>query len=99
LIIYPLSFQEGQGSYFFSTKNQVFVGEWVDDMPKAGVYSEVDDPENPVPDRFHNNQFFLFIILFLLKRDSFYRPIYIAPLFFDQIEKSNIRFAKRHGKS
>jgi len=29
----------------------VFVGEWVDDMPKAGVYSEVDDPENPKPER------------------------------------------------
>ena len=33
-------------------KNQVFVGEWVDDMPKAGVYSEVDDPENPRPERY-----------------------------------------------
>jgi len=37
--------REGQGSYFFASKNKVFVGEWVDDMPKAGVYSEVEDPE------------------------------------------------------
>ena len=37
--------REGQGSYFFSAKNKVFVGEWVEDMPKAGVYSEVEDPE------------------------------------------------------
>lgn len=44
--------REGQGSYFFNQKNQVFVGEWVDDMPKAGVYSEVEDPENPRPERF-----------------------------------------------
>ncbi|KAL4490320.1 hypothetical protein ABPG72_004359 [Tetrahymena utriculariae] len=36
--------REGQGSYFFALKNQVFVGEWVDDMPKTGVYSEVEDP-------------------------------------------------------
>ena len=33
--------REGQGSYFFSQKNQIFIGEWVNDMPKAGVYSEV----------------------------------------------------------
>ena len=44
--------REGQGSYFFNQKNQVFVGEWVDDMPKAGVYSEVEDPENPRPERY-----------------------------------------------
>jgi hypothetical protein len=37
--------REGQGSYFFASKNKVFVGEWVDDMPKAGVYSEVEDPD------------------------------------------------------
>lgn len=36
--------REGQGSYFFAQKNKVFVGEWVDDQPKAGVYSEVEDP-------------------------------------------------------
>ena len=39
--------REGKGSYFYSSKNKIFVGEWVDDMPKAGVYSEVDDPDNP----------------------------------------------------
>ncbi len=27
------------------------MGEWVDDMPKSGVYSEVEDPENPRPER------------------------------------------------
>jgi len=37
--------REGQGSYFFASKNKVFVGEWVDDTPKAGVYSSVDDPD------------------------------------------------------
>jgi len=36
--------REGNGSYFFSSKNKVFVGEWVDDTPKAGIYSDVDDP-------------------------------------------------------
>ena len=43
--------REGQGSYYFMEKNQVYVGEWVDDIPKAGVFSEVDDNENPVPQR------------------------------------------------
>lgn len=36
--------REGQGSYFFAERNKIFVGEWVDDNPKAGVYSEVEDP-------------------------------------------------------
>ena len=25
-------------------KNKVFVGEWVEDRPSCGIYSEVDDP-------------------------------------------------------
>ena len=36
--------RQGQGSYFFCEKNKIFVGEWVDDTPKTGVYSEVEDP-------------------------------------------------------
>lgn len=45
--------REGQGSYFYHDKNKLFVGEWVNDQPKNGVYTEVDDdhaekrPENP----------------------------------------------------
>ena len=31
--------REGQGSYFFAERNKIFVGEWVADNPKAGVYS------------------------------------------------------------
>ena len=38
--------REGQGSYFFCEKNKIFVGEWVDDAPKTGVYSEVEDPNS-----------------------------------------------------
>jgi hypothetical protein len=37
--------REGQGSYFYSDKNKLFVGEWVDDQPKTGVYTEVEDEE------------------------------------------------------
>ncbi len=37
--------REGQGSYFYSQKNQVFIGEWVNDMPRAGIYSEVVQQE------------------------------------------------------
>eukprot|EP01017_Pseudomicrothorax_dubius_P014281 TRINITY_DN1668_c0_g2_i1.p1 TRINITY_DN1668_c0_g2~~TRINITY_DN1668_c0_g2_i1.p1 ORF type:complete len:395 (+),score=104.70 TRINITY_DN1668_c0_g2_i1:132-1316(+) len=39
--------REGQGSYFFAEKNKIFVGEWVNDMPKTGVYSEVEDSSAP----------------------------------------------------
>ena len=35
--------REGQGSYFYHDKNKLFVGEWVADQPKNGVYTEVDD--------------------------------------------------------
>lgn len=43
--------REGQGSYFYSLKNQIFVGEWVEDTPKTGVYSEVEDPTTIKPER------------------------------------------------
>lgn len=45
--------REGQGSYFYHDKNKLFVGEWVADQPKNGVYTEVEDenaerrPEHP----------------------------------------------------
>lgn len=35
--------REGQGSYFYAESNKLFVGEYVDDMPKCGIYSEVVD--------------------------------------------------------
>ena len=35
--------REGQGSYFYHDKNKLFVGEWVNDQPKNGVYTEVED--------------------------------------------------------
>jgi hypothetical protein len=37
--------KEGQGSYFYSSKNKIYIGEWVEDIPKCGVYSEVVDEE------------------------------------------------------
>lgn len=37
--------REGQGSYFFNATSKLYVGEWVDDAPKAGVYSEVENPQ------------------------------------------------------
>ena len=40
--------REGQGSYYFAEKNKLFVGEWVADQPKCGVYTEVED-EDAVP--------------------------------------------------
>lgn len=35
--------REGQGSYFFASKSKLFVGEYVNDMPKCGISSEVSD--------------------------------------------------------
>lgn len=37
--------REGSGSYFYAASGKVFVGEWVDDLPKAGVYTQ--SQENP----------------------------------------------------
>lgn len=37
--------REGQGSYFYSDKSKLFVGEWADDQPKTGVYTEVEDED------------------------------------------------------
>lgn len=39
--------KEGQGSYLFAEKNKLFVGEWVDDHPKCGIYTEVEDEDAP----------------------------------------------------
>ena len=45
--------KEGQGSYLFAEKNKLFVGEWVDDNPKWGIYTEVEDENAPKPGRPH----------------------------------------------
>ena len=37
--------REGQGSYFYAESNKLFVGEYVNDMPKCGIYSEVVDDQ------------------------------------------------------
>merc|ERR1719265_769698 len=42
--------REGSGSYFYSATGKVFVGEWVNDLPKAGVYTQAQpNPEQAVP--------------------------------------------------
>jgi hypothetical protein len=37
--------KEGSGSYFWVSTGKVLVGEWVDDIPKSGVYMKAG--ENP----------------------------------------------------
>jgi len=32
--------REGNGSYFYADKGKVFVGEWANDLPKAGIYTQ-----------------------------------------------------------
>lgn len=39
--------REGQGSYFYQESNKLFVGEYVNDMPKCGIYSQVIDDQTP----------------------------------------------------
>lgn len=47
--------REGQGSYFYAQKNKLFVGEYVEDMPKVGIYTEVDDgKQNSKEDKLRN---------------------------------------------
>lgn len=47
--------REGQGSYYYKEKAKMFVGEWVNDMPKAGVYTQVEDEElqSKIPEKKH----------------------------------------------
>ncbi len=42
--------REGQGSYFHAQKNKLFVGEYVEDIPKAGIYTEVADGSTGLPE-------------------------------------------------
>lgn len=53
--------KEGQGSYLFAEKNKLFVGEWVDDHPKCGIYTEVEDEDAaPRPSRPHfSDEYFM----------------------------------------
>lgn len=39
--------REGSGSYFYAESGKVFVGEWANDLPKAGVYTQA----NPNPEQ------------------------------------------------
>lgn len=39
--------REGSGSYFYADSGKVFVGEWANDMPKAGIYTQA----NPNPEQ------------------------------------------------
>eukprot|EP00933_Yihiella_yeosuensis_P042190 TRINITY_DN36725_c0_g1_i1.p1 TRINITY_DN36725_c0_g1~~TRINITY_DN36725_c0_g1_i1.p1 ORF type:complete len:399 (-),score=102.91 TRINITY_DN36725_c0_g1_i1:196-1392(-) len=38
--------REGSGSYFYAESGKVFVGEWADDLPKAGVYTQANPNPN-----------------------------------------------------
>lgn len=42
--------REGSGSYFYAATGKVFVGEWVNDLPKAGVFSQAQaNPAQSLP--------------------------------------------------
>ena len=37
--------KHGQGSYYYGEKNKIYVGEWVEDVPRCGVFTEVEDED------------------------------------------------------
>lgn len=40
--------REGSGSYFYGTSGKVFVGEWGNDQPIAGIYQQaIKNPSEP----------------------------------------------------
>jgi len=42
--------REGSGSFFYAQSGKVFVGEWANDLPKAGVYTQANpNPEQTTP--------------------------------------------------
>mmetsp|Transcript_5957 Transcript_5957/g.14142 ORF Transcript_5957/g.14142 Transcript_5957/m.14142 type:complete len:390 (+) Transcript_5957:36-1205(+) len=42
--------REGNGSFFYAASGKVFVGEWANDLPKAGVYTQASaNPEQAAP--------------------------------------------------
>lgn len=42
--------KEGPGEYFYKSRKKVYVGEWVNDVPKCGIYSDADFAEDVDPD-------------------------------------------------
>merc|ERR1719261_988004 len=42
--------REGSGSYFYAESGKVFVGEWAENLPKAGIYTQAyPNPEQATP--------------------------------------------------
>lgn len=42
--------REGSGSYFYAASGKVFVGEWANNLPKAGIYTQAHpNPEQATP--------------------------------------------------
>lgn len=37
--------KHGQGSFYYGSTGKIYVGEWVEDIPKCGVFTEVEDEE------------------------------------------------------
>ena len=35
--------KEGQGYYYYYQKGKIYMGEWHDDVPRCGIYTDVDD--------------------------------------------------------
>lgn len=37
--------KHGQGSYYYGSTNKIYVGEWLEGVPRCGVFTEVEDEE------------------------------------------------------
>jgi len=35
--------KEGRGEYYYKSSNRVYVGEWAKDVPRCGIFMELDD--------------------------------------------------------
>ena len=41
--------KHGQGSFYYGNSNRIYVGEWVENIPKCGIFTEVEDDEISQP--------------------------------------------------
>ena len=43
--------KHGQGSFYYGNSNRIYVGEWVENVAKCGIFTEVEDDEAGQPYR------------------------------------------------
>lgn len=41
-----IGLKEGQGYYYYSSTGKIYLGEWHEDAPRCGIFTDVDDESN-----------------------------------------------------